>query len=194
MLQLGGVTHVVALHADTFADLSPVAALPGLYDEPVRLFAVPDPMPRTYVASSVRAAEGLAAVGLLPDPGFDFRREVLLPPGAAPGPARARGVSRVGEEDPSSVAIEVETETGGYVVLLDSFDPGWRATVDGDPAAVLPANGLFRAVLVPPGRHRVRFAYRPPVQAAGLASTALAAGLLVLGGVRVARGRGAGTP
>jgi hypothetical protein len=174
MLQLGGVTHVVALHEETFRDLQPVAVVPGLFDRPIRLFAVPDPMPRTYVAATARAGEGMAGLAALVDPRFDFRREVLLPAGAPRVPSEARGSSRVVEEGPTLSVLDVDAPDGGYVVLLESYDPGWRATVDGEPAEVLPANVLFRAVRVGPGRHRVRLEYRPPAQAAGLAVSGLA--------------------
>ena len=49
----------------------------------------------------------------------------------------------------------------GYVVLNDPYHPWWSAAVDGAEAPVLRANVLFRAVAVPPGRHTVRFEFRP---------------------------------
>ena len=81
MLQLGGVTHVVSLHADGFEALTEVARHPSLFAEPIRVFRVPDPAPRTYAVSGARAASEPA---VLLDPSFDFRTEVVL----ADGPSR----------------------------------------------------------------------------------------------------------
>ena len=47
------------------------------------------------------------------------------------------------------------------LVLSDSYYPGWTAQVDGAPSPILRANGLYRAVAIPAGRHQVVFEYRP---------------------------------
>jgi len=71
-------------------------------------------------------------------------------------------------------------EGGGYVVLLDSYDPNWIAEVDGQPAPLLEVDGLFRAVRVAPGRHDVVFRYHSRPLLMGLAiSLATALGLVV---------------
>lgn len=48
----------------------------------------------------------------------------------------------------------------GFVVLLDRYDPGWRATLDGRPTPILVANHMFRAVQVSAGSHQIVFEYR----------------------------------
>lgn len=69
----------------------------------------------------------------------------------------------------SRVKLRVTAPKGGVLVLLDTFASGWRATVDGRPARIYPANLAFRAVQVPPGCHEVDFLYRPWAVRAGLA-------------------------
>ena len=57
--------------------------------------------------------------------------------------------------------IEADSPAGGWVVLNDLWHPWWFADLDGKPATILRANVLFRAVVVPPGRHAIRFTFRP---------------------------------
>jgi len=56
---------------------------------------------------------------------------------------------------------------------------GWRATVDGEPAALLRADGRHRAVAVPAGRHAVTFRYEPPGLWPGVALTLLSATIVL---------------
>jgi len=73
-------------------------------------------------------------------------------------------------------------------VLVDAHDPGWRATIDGAPAAVQRANVAFRAVAVPAGRHTIEYLYRPRSITVGLAVSGIAL-LAALGAAAVERRR-----
>lgn len=82
----------------------------------------------------------------------------------------------VQEHGPNRLAIELPAgHTGGLLVLTDSWDEGWSATVDGQPAALIPANGYQRGVRVAPGATAVAMAYRPPGLGTGLAASLAAA-------------------
>jgi uncharacterized membrane protein YfhO len=54
------------------------------------------------------------------------------------------------------------------VRILESWDPGWSATVDGASAPIVPAFDALLAVAVPSGRHDVRFVYHTPGATAGI--------------------------
>jgi hypothetical protein len=79
----------------------------------------------------------------------------------APPRAEPEGTARIAAYGNTEVVIEADSPAGGHVVLNDPYHPWWFATVDEAEAPVLRANVLFRAVPVPPGRHTVRFAFRP---------------------------------
>src|SRR5205807_1256898 len=78
LLRMGGITHVVAAHESSFADLVPVARFAGLFDRPVRVFAVPDPLPRTYAIGNVRVATDIEAFHRVESEDFDPARELIL--------------------------------------------------------------------------------------------------------------------
>jgi len=66
------------------------------------------------------------------------------------------------------IVVAVEGGSGGELILTDSFYPGWRAWVDGEPVSIRRADEAFRGVPVPPGTHTVEFRYEPASFRVGL--------------------------
>lgn len=63
---------------------------------------------------------------------------------------------------PNRVIISASNNREGFLVLTDSYYPGWKAFIDGRPAKVYAADYIFRAVLVPKGtHHKIEFIYKP---------------------------------
>jgi hypothetical protein len=192
LLRLGGVSHVLRVGPSTVPGLELLEARPSPYVCPLQVFRVPDPLPGAYVVRGERRADSPDEVlRALLDPAFDPGSEVVLAdarPGAAPAPGD--DTVRVVARRLDSLDLEARLGAPGVLVTLEAYDPGWRATVSGAPAPVLRANGLFRAVRVPEGRHRVLFVYRPRSAALGAALSLLglaAAGAALVG--RTWRGR-----
>jgi len=129
------------------------------------VFENPRALPRAYVAYNVRAAPAVEKLlGRLSRDDFDPLVETYVEgsPGFVPATAPARGTAAtIVRDDPRVVEIDATLEAPGLVVLADTYYDGWRATVDGNPAPILPTNHLFRGVPVPAGFHRVRFDYLP---------------------------------
>ena len=98
----------------------------------------------------------------------DFSSEVLLEdpertPGAScPSDAPRQGVpALVSQSRPDKVELQVTAPGDGWLVLSDTWYPGWQAWLDGRRVDILPANSLFRAIPVPAGTHSVVFRYQP---------------------------------
>jgi hypothetical protein len=115
-------------------------------------------------------SESVLAESELPE--FDRAEEALIDQGSLevikgdyldrPHDAPARPVVvKVAAYSPNAVALEVESDRAGVVVLHDIHYPGWEVTVDGERKPMLRANLLFRGVEIGAGRHRIEFRFRP---------------------------------
>lgn len=104
------------------------------------------------------------SLAALADLAFDPRQTALLEPedaSAALGKPAAGQSSVTLQDSPNAVTIRAVSESGGFLVLADTFYPGWQAALDGKPVEVLRANYAFRAVVIPAGEHVVVFRYAP---------------------------------
>jgi uncharacterized membrane protein YfhO len=99
-------------------------------------------------------------------------------------PAQA---ARITSYRSQSVAIEASLDRSGILVLNDSDYPGWTVDVDGHPNNWFSANYLFRGVFLKPGKHVVRFVYRPMSFFAGALIGSIALLCLVTVGLLKAR-------
>lgn len=173
--------------ADTSGALELMAVHPEL---PIQIWRVADPVPRAYLVDRyVVEGDPTGALAAALDPDFALREAVVLdrPPAEEPE-AGSDGSVVSARYDLNRVELEVEADGRMFLVLTDRHFPGWTATVDGEPVPIRLANGNFRSVSVPAGRHRVVFRYRPAsVRIGGWLSGAsglvFAAGLFATGGI-----------
>ncbi len=150
--------------------------------EDLLLWENPNALPRAYVTYRLEPApppeELLARLSAVDfDPMVTSYVEGSLPASSA----SVGHPAKIVRDDPEVVEVEATLEAPGLVVLGDSFYPGWRATVDGVAAPILPTNLLFRGVPVSAGAHRVRFDYRPTSVVIGAGASIL--GLVLLTGL-----------
>ncbi|MBN9451940.1 MAG: hypothetical protein J0I42_08290 [Bosea sp.] len=124
----------------------------------------PRALPRVLLVTDARKADfdSILKTGEWPDD-FDPRRTVLLDRDPPPLPTGPLGPDSVAIRDygTTTVTLAAETARGGYLVLNDVWHHWWQVEIDGQPAELLRANVLFRAVIVPPGKSTVRFVFRP---------------------------------
>jgi prepilin-type N-terminal cleavage/methylation domain-containing protein len=137
---------------------------------------------RVFVTHAADVTPAADAAASLFDPGVP---DTVLRVAREPAPAGTAGIAaREGAElvddGANHVVVNASLATSGYMVLRDSYDPSWRATVDGEPADVVRANGLYRAVRLRAGPHVIRFEYRPRAVMAGLIVSVITAMVLAV--------------
>jgi hypothetical protein len=149
--------------------------------------------PRAFMVQNARLVPDGASLDVMERQAFTPREEVVLaaetPPLAerqpfASTPGRAApplpGQVWMQRYGPQEVTLHVASPRGGFLVLSDSFYPGWRAYVDGVERPILRGNLLFRVVQVPDGSHEVVFLFQPLSVLLGL-GISIAAALAAVG-------------
>jgi uncharacterized membrane protein YfhO len=61
----------------------------------------------------------------------------------------------------NALSFDAQTSADRLAVFSDIYYPGWRCTIDGQPADILRANYVLRAVVIPAGKHKVEFTFDP---------------------------------
>ncbi len=125
-----------------------------------------DLMPRTFIVHQAETLPDKEVVSLLKEPDFPYDRVVLLaegPQALLPAETETMGTDEavITDYDPESVSIQAETDRDGYLVLTDTWYPGWTVSLDGQAAPIYRADYIFRAVKLPPGKHTLLFRYQP---------------------------------
>lgn len=195
LLARRGVSTIVAFHPSVRVGATGIFVPPGLRS-PLVAVSVRESTPLAFFAQDLVVAVGpegwrkavreLGARSVrtaIFDPADISRRPEPLTSGKV---ASARAT-------PDRVSIDVEAAGPGEALLLlnQTWDTGWRARIDGNPARLLRVDLSLSALLVPPGRHSVDVTYHAPLVWAGLAlsgATALALALAFLA-IRVSGGK-----
>ena len=61
----------------------------------------------------------------------------------------------------NALTFEAESDRQRLAVFSDIYYPGWQCTIDGEPAPILRADYVLRAVVLPAGKHTVAFRFDP---------------------------------
>jgi hypothetical protein len=80
--------------------------------------------------------------------------------------------------DSDHIVVQSSLPRSGVVHVLEAYDPGWTAEIDGAPTPVLEAKPLGMDVTVPVGDHLVRLSYHTPGRMTGALLSSLSVCLL----------------
>ncbi len=177
LLGRANVKYIVRDTSQPSATVREVSTVFNGSPEPSYVYETLCYQPRAFLTDeAIQSASAAETLAKLSDPTFDADRIVILnadppekarstsvsgrpaaPPASVEAPA---GQVQILDRRPDSVTVRATLSRPAYLVLLDRWDPNWRASLDGHAVGVLQADWLFRAVRVPsPGTHVIRFSY-----------------------------------
>lgn len=147
---------------------------------PDRLKVLEDTLPRAFIVPGMR--QELNVLKTYYDESFDPLSEVLLNESVIfdVSPDFNGKVERV-RYRPNHVTINTRQAGNGFLVLMDSYFPGWTVKVDGKEKPILRANHFYRAVQLGPGGHTLEFEYFPEGFKLGLMISGVSLLLLTFG-------------
>jgi len=179
-LELTNTRYLVAMRPDKIESKIHTGRLKKIQEN---IYEVPYTLPRAYMVPEAKiAADRTKAVEEILKDDFDPRHSVVLEKGAQVSVMDGAGgkVLDMSYEGPNTIRLTARS-LGGYLVLLDSFYPGWRVIVDGQKRELLRANGLFKSVFLEPGLHQIVFTYQPASFAWGSRISLISVCLVMVG-------------
>jgi hypothetical protein len=158
------------------------------------LFRLPGDNPIAWLAPVIVKAPDDQVMSTILDPRFDVRRAALFDPGATvtartvsalPAPLEGKVTATAYEPGRMTLALDAPAPAGAALVVSENYYPGWKATVNGQPAKVGRADFTLIGVELPAGARTVELSFDSAPYDTGktvtLAALALSA-LLWLGG------------
>lgn len=163
-------------------------------DNSVSIYLNEQAAPRAFVVDKVSYAVSYKeAQEAVSSNYFDVSGEAVLEkrlPVEVEGAGQSPGKAEIVEYGANSAVIKASAEKDGVLVLTDTFYPGWKAYVDGEPTEIYRVNGLVRGVFLKGGDHTVEFRYFPASFLTGLAISGVSISLM---GLCFIFGKGRGT-
>ena len=182
---VGGDGSLAQLFGKTDAKYQQVYA-----DSEIRVLQNTAAFPRAFLVPTARVAPSLgSALSQMIHQPFQPDQEVILADDTSTlstglaGDRGGHGTAQIVSYGPNDVRLHTSADGDAWLVLSDTYYPGWTAAVDGQEATVLRGDVLFRVVPVPAGEHDVELRFEPSSVKIGLGITlaCLACVLLALG-------------
>ncbi len=151
------------------------------------------PFPRARIFYSARAlADQDQILSIWSDPNFPALQTALLESESG----NQAGTKALSMSEPARVIdyknelarIEANAKEEAWLVLLDSYYPGWKASIGDKELKIYRADGFFRGVKIPAGKSVIEFRYAPSRFKWALRASGLG-GLIWIGLLIISRGK-----
>jgi uncharacterized membrane protein YfhO len=162
LLSLLNVKYIIA-----YEDINDKRVELAYTDEKVNVYRNNGCLPRAFFLSNYKViSDGQEALDFLRSKDFNPMDVVVLNEEPAsfenrPGSQHNNASVEIKDYSPNKVILNINTPSSGILVFSDTFYPGWKAFVDWEETEIMKANTVMRAVIIPRGKHIVKFVYAP---------------------------------
>ena len=94
---------------------------------------------------------------------------------------KRKGSVKITKYDLNQIHLKSSSNSDGYLLLSESYYPGWHAYIDNVEVPILKADFLLRAIPLPAGEHKISFIYRPNSFILGASISVITIILLTIG-------------
>lgn len=157
------VKYIITLDEDIRNILPEVFQTKNALGDNIYIFENPYFLPRAYFVTQTKLVEKSEDFFQMVENGkLDLSKTVALKESVTWGRGEEANFNiSLMNYFPERETFFVETDKDGFLVLLDSFYPGWKAFIDGNQTKLYSANVKFRAIKLASGRHKVEFVFFP---------------------------------
>jgi hypothetical protein len=123
------------------------------------------------VNCAIPAKDGAEAEELMSGGQIDFDRQVVVEnllasvntcnQKSVEGIVNEVIIIKAWDDGPNIKHFETKSNGSGWLVISDTWYPGWRSWIDGQPVPLYRANFLFMALELPEGDHKIEIKYQP---------------------------------
>jgi hypothetical protein len=155
--------YIVSGEKINISNLKEVDIVYGTEHElPLYIYENRDALPRYYLANNVVSVDSAQFSDLINREGVDFLENTYIkcyPECETNFSSKQDNISIIRERN-GEIVLDISVKNNRWMILNESFLPGWYAEIDGIEVVIARANGFYMAILIPEGEHEVRFEYR----------------------------------
>jgi len=136
-------------------------------DNVIKSYQFKDPLPRAmFITNALYLQDRQKILDLLKQPSFDPKTTLILEePTDTFSLSEKKNLEtnvQITKYLPARIEISLTTNVCGFLLLLDTYYPGWKAYVNNNLVQIHRADYLFRAIYIDkPGTYTIRFIYSP---------------------------------
>ncbi|HDS31102.1 MAG TPA: hypothetical protein ENN67_08675, partial [Firmicutes bacterium] len=170
-----GVRYLVLIRNDR--SLPPPWTL--VFDRDQFIYENPEWMPRWYLVPKILPVENLddayAATGVIRPEREAVVVDIdiaqiplsLLDSGFSDHETDTIGALICESYKANELVLSVDASRDCFLVFADTYFPGWKAWIDDEEVRIYRANAVVKGIVMPEGKHTVRFLYDPPLYKLG---------------------------